>query len=320
MRARRVLVMAVLLAGLGEALAAAAPASSVRVTARAFPEKITVGGELRLVLTVERPRDWAIDPPGPKTLRLEPFELKRVERPAVPLSGQNRVQETYVFVLTAFQTGDLEVPAVVLTYEDNSGNRAATSSDPVPVKVVSVLKEPAAGKKQPDLKPIKGPVSAGFPAREILLGVLAAVLAAALVTRRVLAARRSVKPDPESLLPAHERATRELGRLRQAAFMASGKSKEHYTGLADILRRYIQRRFGLPAADLTSAELLHALRGQARLDTPVLRLAQDVLETADLVKFAKYAPPSDVTGRVESALEEAVRLSTPPPEPAGTRK
>jgi len=304
-----------------EACAAPVPAGraasgSVGIASRVFPEKATVGDELRLYLRADRPKDWTLRPPSAET-KLGPFEVKSVEKAPVE-RGKNRVGEVFVLTLTTFELGRLTVPPVSVTFIDERGREGQVFSDPVAVEIVSVSKAPPAGQAQ--LKPIKGPVSLSLDElRTLVLAVLAALLSAILALKLFFRLRSRIVVDPETLKPAHERALLELGRLRQAGLLPQGRLKEHYSALSDVLRRYITRRFGVDAADLTTAELLAALKESA-MSREALAVAREVLEASDLVKFAKYEPSRPETGQVEARLEEFVASTKPAPEPEAAKK
>lgn len=71
--------------------------------------------------------------------------------------------------------------------------------------------------------------------------------------------------------------------------MAEQPHKAYYSGLTDILRRYLADRYGIGAMEMTSDEIIDAVRP---LDLPrksALELAA-LLREADLVKFAKATP------------------------------
>ena len=97
---------------------------------------------------------------------------------------------------------------------------------------------------------------------------------------------------PPELLPAHLRAVNELDKLKQEKLWLQGREKEFYSRLTDILRSYIWEREGIQAMEMTSGEILHAIRKVAETDSVCDNLKQ-ILTTADLVKFAKYKPYAD---------------------------
>lgn len=281
--------------------AAAWAAGPVDVSVKALPAKVTLGDEIRLLIQVERPKVFSVIPPSNK-LDLSPFEIKRVET-SPDRRGQNRVRETFVLTLTVFQLGDLKIPSVPVEYQDSSGRRKTLMTEPVAVKVVSVGRRVS---DKDDIRTIKGPVAFGWM-RWLgwFLAACALLLAAGLCVRLI---RRRMKNavDPESLKPPHERALLELGRLKEKDLLSHDNQKEFYSELADILRRYLERRFGVEAFECTTPEILSAMRKKT-LDAGIIKKARQVFEQSDLVKFAKYLPPRSLADDLEAAIREIVR-------------
>jgi hypothetical protein len=283
-----------------------AAAEQVSVEARAVPSKATVGDEVRLIVRVERPKAYSVEPPSDK-LALAPFEVKRVEVSPVA-TGKNRVVDTFTLTLTAFQTGELTVPSFSLTTNDGSGKTGRVSTAPVPVKIESVAGK-LTGKE--DIKPIKGPLSLDLGAfRTAVLGSAAALLSLLLAFLVVRRRRRRTTVDPETLLPPHERALREFERLQAKGWLEAGEAKAYYGELSGILRRYLERRFGVDALELTSAETLARLK-EKELPRSVIDRVREVFETADLAKFAKQVPAQVAGERARTALMEAVESTRP---------
>jgi len=70
--------------------------------------------------------------------------------------------------------------------------------------------------------------------------------------------------------------------------------KEYYTRLTDIIRIYIEERFNVPAMEQTTFEILSDFReNKTLLDDNSYKGLKDILELADLVKFAKLTPLPD---------------------------
>jgi len=117
------------------------------------------------------------------------------------------------------------------------------------------------------------------------------------------------------LRPPEDIAREALDELAASGLAASGEVKAFYIRLSDILRRYIEGRFGIPAMDRTTAELLPEIRRHPELG----RMAPEVrafLDDCDLVKFAKYVPVAeDLSADLARARrvvdETATRLRLP---------
>ena len=128
-----------------------------------------------------------------------------------------------------------------------------------------------------------------------LLLLLAAAAAAALLWR--LYRRYGVKGGaPVFARPAwadardpYQRARDRLDRLRASPLLKDARFKGYYTGLTAILRLYVSEEFGIDAALMTTADLARELK-KTGADIKTLLRVRDLLQKADLVKFARLEP------------------------------
>lgn len=91
------------------------------------------------------------------------------------------------------------------------------------------------------------------------------------------------------LMPPYEEAMVRLEELKGRQLWQSGQEKAYYTELTDILRNYIDRRFGINAMEMTSSQIIAVLRKNKETKAVNEQLGQ-ILEIADFVKFAKVKP------------------------------
>lgn len=111
---------------------------------------------------------------------------------------------------------------------------------------------------------------------------------------------RRIKVEPK--VPAHIRAISEIEELRQSGGPHNEDAKAYYTQLTDILREYINDRFGFNATEMTSYEILERL--EESQDKESLSELRDLLSTSDMVKFAKFKPMLNENDRnLVNALE-----------------
>ena len=156
-------------------------------------------------------------------------------------------------------------------------------------------REPVTGEMETDPKKDLPPLSwklAGWLAL-VVLGV------AAVVAGVVYAVRFVVRKLREHRMSPIERAWVELDRLLQKGLPGRGRYKDFYVELTMVVRRYVQRRYGVRAPNLTTEEFLAQFRdaGGGRRDA----LAK-FLESADLVKFAGVeATPEMADAATDSA-------------------
>ena len=101
---------------------------------------------------------------------------------------------------------------------------------------------------------------------------------------------REVKPAPK--LPPHVIAIKALDELRNRKLWQNGKHKLYYSTLTEILRLYIEDRWAVGALEMTTDEIISALRDvDIKHDSRSNLVA--ILRTADMVKFAKALPDAE---------------------------
>lgn len=111
--------------------------------------------------------------------------------------------------------------------------------------------------------------------------------------------RRRARSGIESKIPELPPDVRALQQLDELAGSGCGDGKLFYFQLTAILRVYIEQRYGFPAAEMTTEELLPRIGGlpvPLDLSGPL----QDLCRRSDPVKFA--GAPAD-TGRVAEDLD-----------------
>jgi hypothetical protein len=196
----------------------------------------------------------------------------------------------------------------------------------IPVRVLWTVRGAAAGRaespaftldvpepdlgKDPQLRDIKALLSARAALWPWLL--LAALLAAAYwLWRRSRAKPGAAAPSaPPDDRPPHIIAQDELDALQGEALWEQGRHKEFYIRLTDILRTYLERRYGVPALQLTTTELSRDLRS-LDLERVFIGRIKDLFDRADLVKFAKWRPEEGLGAQELTVGREVVRDSAP---------
>lgn len=123
---------------------------------------------------------------------------------------------------------------------------------------------------------------------------LALALAAALVALVVALVRYVARRVREHRMSPIERAWVELDRLIKKGLPGRGRYKDFYVELTMVVRRYIQRRYGIKAPHMTTEEFLRAAKPSDELRV--------FLESADMIKFAGVeATPETADDATESA-------------------
>jgi hypothetical protein len=190
-------------------------------------------------------------------------------------------------VIVPFETGELWIPSVSISATYGDTNSIELATDSIAISVLSL----AEGDSLADIKGLKPPVTFGtkFPWGYV---ILAAVLVAAvvyLVMRRRKRVELESESEPVDTRPPWEIAASELKKLRESDLIENGQFKVYYFTLTDIIKAYLEPRYGIDALERTTYELRSELK-RISLDEQHYGLLFDLLDSADLVKFAKHIP------------------------------
>jgi LPXTG-motif cell wall-anchored protein len=295
--------------------AGSAPAGGVTLGARADHLQVTVGDPIAVTFTLHHPEGMTLAE-FDADHALKDLEVLGQMTTAPKRLADGTVEEGRVVTVAAYKTGAMEIPAVRAVLRDAAGKEIEARSAPLPYTVASVLR---AGESEPaDLKrPVDMRERLLWP--WFLLGGLLLAVAAIVWWRR----RRKRPEAPVAAIPAapprpeHEIAYEELERLLSSGLIERGEMKAFYIALAEIIRRYLGRRFGFDTFESTTWEILDSMRG-ARLPAATTTLLAELLGLCDLVKFAKHLPGREETkGSVERAyrLVDETKRTAPPALP-----
>lgn len=131
---------------------------------------------------------------------------------------------------------------------------------------------------------------------ELFRWVLVALGVVAVVWAIVYVAKKISKKEPIIVLPKapptppDQQALADLESLRQRQLWQQGKVKEYHTDLTDILRQYLFKTFGINSIEMTTDQTLAAFDNCHSCNADSRTLLRSILQTADMVKFAKSTP------------------------------
>jgi len=188
--------------------------------------------------------------------------------------------------LDCFEPGTHTLPELEVSFTDH---RASTEISgrielgPLEVTIVSELTD------ESEMADIQGWIGLpGGPWWPWILGGGLAIVALA-GTAVCWSMRRTEEGPPPT--PA-EIARAAIHALRGTSLLSQGDFDTFYTTLSDIVRRYIEGRYGLKAPRKTTGEFLIEAERDSRLRDDQKSQLQAFLRTADLVKFAGHEPPA----------------------------
>lgn len=118
----------------------------------------------------------------------------------------------------------------------------------------------------------------------VLLGLLAWIVVRYMNNKPII---RIVREKPPK--PSHFTALQKIDEIKSDVTLRGEESaKEYYTRLTDALREYMHSRYKFNAADMTTGEIIENLLRFN--DKEAIKELKEILEVADLVKFAKLKP------------------------------
>jgi hypothetical protein len=259
-----------------------------------FTVKATMPGNVRAELST------ATD-----TLAGKIIVLRRDPRDTVS-SPDGSMTITDRYLVTSFDTGTFRIPPFyaevtkgdsVLRYFSDVSFLKVIRPDITPPDSTNVIFD--------IVPPRAAPVTFAEVLPWLVIAAIAAVvlyLLARFLPRNPL--RRLVRP-PAPPEPAHVIALRELQSLRAEELWQKGEIKEYYSRLTDILRRYIDNRYGISSPELTTDETVRMLQKASVTTREQMSLVKELLSLSDMVKFAKYLPEAALH---ESSFDDAVRF------------
>lgn len=310
--------MLTLVALVGADWAQAQPAENSRlVEARFEPQEVLIGDHFELRMAVEVPEGTDV---GFPTIT-EEFTEGRIELleelPADTVATtEGRYELRKRYRLTCFEPAEYRVDSVGVLCFDGVALDTLFASAPLSVKVDIMPVDTA----QKTIYDIKQPLEAPLVVEEFAgyMGYGLVVLAALVSVVYLLwgRRRRSGKSVAEELPKEapHVVAIRALEQLVNQKLWQNGKHKAYYTRLTDILRDYLFGRYGVGAMEMTSAEILAALKELPLTERQRADLGE-ILSESDLVKFAKHTPTAEMNEGAYYKIYYFVEETKVQPEP-----
>ena len=290
------------------------PSNAPRISGRFEPDSIGIGDRFTYSIEVEKDLVQTVIFPNFAASAGEQFELiEDVPVDTLERDGR-RLKLRKSFRLAAFQEGVQRILPQVM-YADKNIIDTLYGEDTLSL-LVTTFEIDSTSHSIFDIKPQKtlpfrfGEISGYLMWSLVALVVLAIGLYVAYRIMRHYGKSLSDIFHPAPPMPPHEEAFRALERLYVLRLCQHDKHKLYYSTLTDILRRYIAARFEVGAMEMTSDEIIAAMR-EVELQKKAAMDMADVLRAADLVKFAKAIPESDENEASYQAVWDFVELTKP---------
>lgn len=292
------------------------PANAPKISGTVEPDSIGIGDRFLYTIEVERDLMQEVYFPDFKQ-SVEHYEMIE-DRPVDTLSREGRkLKLRKSYLMAAFQEGIHNVLPEVM-YLDKNIIDTLRGDDTLRLMVTTFEIDSTSHtifdiKPQRTLKFKFGEIS-GYVTWTIIAIIILVLLF--LIAKRILAHYGKSFSDifkPAPPLPPHEIALRDLKKLHSERLWQEGNHKLYYSGLTDILRAYIAGQFGVGALEMTSDEIIEAMRGVEIPQKQKMDLTE-LLRDADLVKFAKAMPEAEANEAAYTMALNFVEQTMPQPE------
>ena len=267
-------------------------------------KNIKIGEQIQYKVSVETPADTPVSFPEGQTFA--PLEMVKT-RAADTLRDGGKYRLVKEYYLTQFDEGKYTIPSQKIRINNKD---YFTDSLLVEVHTVAIdtLKQPLY-----DIKPIQE-VKKPFTSYGWILTIIAAVLLLLIVAFVYFVFIRKKKfpfLQTQKKLPPFDRAIQDLKELQNSKYLIQSQHKEYYTRLTDIVKAYLEEEVYILAKESTTDELLTKInllqeKGKLNLNQETITNLKRVLQTADLVKFAKNKPSDDNAEYDRETIENVV--------------
>lgn len=207
--------------------------------------------------------------------------------------GSNRQEIQRQMIIQSFDSGLYTLPPFVYVNgnETIASNQLVLKVIPVPVDTLTTIHD-YAGVASPNTK--IWDYLPDFVVNYWWIFLIVIIIAAATyVWFKYFKGKKQLPLMPKKKeIPPYELAMQELTKLKGEKLCENGQEKIFYTRLTEILRVYLDKRFGINAMEMTSTQILARIK-ENETARPAAQVMRQILEMADFVKFAKVRPMPD---------------------------
>jgi hypothetical protein len=268
-------------------------------------DSLFVGDRIRLSVTMLVPKGSQVAPPATDN-GFGAFVVK--EWVSDKSEKKNADSLSFNYILTTYSAEPCTIPS--LSFVQTTGLTTDTlRTDVFPMRVALV--PPPSAQDTAGIRDIKGLETVGKPSLVwlwIMLGILGLALAL-LFLRRFWKKQGAAAPIAPPK-PPYEEAIEALRALEEKQYIANGMIREYVFGLSDIVKRYIERRFTVNAAEFTTGEILDWIQ-LSPLEPPQRKACEWFFSTADPVKFAKWTPDTATVRRFGADMRTFIEQTKP---------
>lgn len=274
--------------------------AQVKATAKTDAKQIEIGDQFHLFLEVSVPNgsgklSWA------KLPEMQGLEIVDTGSVDSALNGKDLIYKQKL-TLTGFDSGIYVIPPFDFPVVEPSGNVVNIPTDTLSLLVSTIPVDTAAAIKPiKDIEEVERDWWAYWP--WFLAGLVVCIVIVFLLIRIFKAISRKRKV-PKNAEKPDQKALRLLQELKTMPVEGEDGQKQYFSMLTQVIKDYIEARFGISIAEMTTDELLKVAKQNNEL-RPLRTELKLIFRTADLAKFAKATPGTEAQ---DLCLDAAVLL------------
>lgn len=281
----------------------------LKVSAKLDTNTVFIGDTLRLILSAEATNEW--QPTFPDI----PDNINGIEvrsKSAIDTFKSDNFFKLSQFVsLQPFDTGSITLHPFTFIYVNKSnGQQTLVTTDSLILTVNPYHSDTA--KTIVDIKiPLEEPLTF-WDYLPYIIGAILLIIAAYFAIRYF----RKRKTQPQEQVDinlekiSYVWALDELAKLQKEQLWQNQKYKLHFTKLSEILRAYVEKKFYVPALEMTTLEIIENLKLKYIPSEYVSNL-YEILKLSDLIKFAKHIPyDNECIDSFNNSIEFVKKTST----------
>jgi hypothetical protein len=291
-------------------------AQLVTVKAELDTNQMLIGDQVNMLIEVIKSKNSSVAFPVFKEKLTDEIEI--INQSSIDSAElDNNKREVYQnLTLTAFDSGLLYIPPLRFYFKSNGFADSISSSanylEVLPVKIDTTG----------TIRDIKELYKAPYSLGELYPFILAVIFTGLVIWFIMYYLERKKKNEPilrrtrPPEMP-HIIALRELDKLKAEKLWQQNKYKLYFTRLTEIIRMYIERRFNITAMEQTTNEILNEFQDRG-IENINYKILEELLNLADLVKFAKAQPlPDENITHMENAYTFVKNTKYQPVQQAG---
>ncbi|MBU2995737.1 BatD family protein [Cellulophaga baltica] len=274
---------------------------------------IKIGEQINFIVNVEASEtDNVIFPEGQTFAPLEMVESFATDT----IKEDAKFTLIKKYALTQFDSGSYTLPRQQITI-----NEKPFFTDSLRIDVNTLVVDTLA-QKMYDIKDITNvEKTSTFPWAWVLGVIIALAIIGGLLYWFVWRKKTLTEEEKVALLPPYDRAMLELKKLENSKYLIQDEYKQYYSELTDIVRSYLEEDVHISALESTTDQLIEKLEmlkdaGNLKIDDDTLNQFKRILQTSDLVKFAKSKPDTSIAEQDRKSIENIVtktKDAIPPP-------